>query len=266
MPTHDMVPILIQQHLIRKIEAATLEGYSNIEPRWRSPAWDPGNHYSIPWDWGTTSFVINTAVDKDPTDTLKSLFEPNDALKGKVGLFSSSGEVIALALVYLNKPQCDSNVTDLTAVQKLLEKQRPFVKAYDSDGVMDRILSGETAVQQMASGEAVRIRGQRPGLTYVYAKEGGTAWMDNLVIPNGAPDLDNAKRFLKFMLLPQNAALQAAFSGYPVAIEGANRYVPPALTAAPEYSPPPDWKMTFLSTCGEAALRSYDFIWTRLRR
>jgi spermidine/putrescine transport system substrate-binding protein len=265
MPTNDMVPILIQEHLLEEIDAPSLEGYNNIETRWRSPAWDPNNKFTIPWDWGTTSFVVNTKLAKGPVDTLKTIFEPSDEVKGKIGLFSSSSEVIGLALVYLNKPQCNSNVADLTAVQKLLEKQRPYVKAYDSDGVMDRILSGETAVQQMASGEAVRIRGQRPGLVYVYAKEGGTGWMDNLVILKGAPDLQNAKRFLKFMLQPQNAALQAIFSGYPVAIVGAEKYLPEALRAAPEFSPPAGWKMIFLSTCGEAALRDYEYIWTKLR-
>src|ERR1700722_6294050 len=46
MPTNDMVPIPIQQRLIQPINAATLEGYNNIEPRWHSPPWDPGNKYS----------------------------------------------------------------------------------------------------------------------------------------------------------------------------------------------------------------------------
>ena len=89
--------------------------------------------------------------------------------------------------------------------------------------------------------------------------------MDNLVVLKGAPDLENAKKFLKFMMQPQNAALQASFSGYPVGIAGADKYVPEALRTAPEFYPPPGWKMIFLSTCGEAALRDYEYIWTKLR-
>jgi spermidine/putrescine transport system substrate-binding protein len=266
LPTSDMVPILISQHLIQPINATRLMGYANIETKWRSPSWDPGNVYTIPWDWGTTSFVINTKATKEPVDSLRSLFEPTPDLVGKIGLFSSASEVLGLALVYLGKPQCNSNVADLTAVQRLLQKERPFVKSYDSDGVMDRILSGETSVQMMASGEALRIHGQRDGLIYVYAKEGITAWMDNLAVPNGAPDLANARRFLEFMLQPQNAALQSNFSGYPTGVRGADEFVTPKFRSAPEFRPPESARLVFLSPCGETALRDYDLIWTHLRR
>ena len=62
----DFVPIFAKEGLIQKIDAAKLPGYDNIKDRWKSPAWDKDNAYTIPYDWGLTSVAVNTKFVKDP--------------------------------------------------------------------------------------------------------------------------------------------------------------------------------------------------------
>ena len=72
----DFVPIFAKEGLIQKVDASKMPGYDNIEARWKSPAWDKDNVYTIPYDWGVTSFSVNTKNVKGPYDSLSMLFDP----------------------------------------------------------------------------------------------------------------------------------------------------------------------------------------------
>jgi spermidine/putrescine transport system substrate-binding protein len=181
-------------------------------------------------------------------------------------MFGSPSEVMSLALVYLGKPQCNTGSADLKALDALLEAQKPFVKVYNSDGTVERQVSGETTMHQRWSGKAEATRKQKPTVAYVYPKEGVVGWMDNVAVPKAAPDLENAKAFLNFLMDPENIALQSAFSGYQTAVMGANKLLPAELGASPEFNPPKDLKITFAPSCPEKATRAYDRIWARLRQ
>jgi spermidine/putrescine transport system substrate-binding protein len=262
----DFIPIFIDAHLIQPIDASTWPDYKNIEARWRSPAWDKGNVYTVPFGWGVTSYVINTKFIKAPTDSLKVLFDPPPEARGKVGMFGAPTEVVSMAEVYLGLPRCETDIAAMKKVAALLEAQAPSVKVYGSDGVVDRAASGETWIQQTWNGDAARARAVNPDLRFIFPKEGAVAWMDNMAIPVGAPDPDNAKRFMQFMLKPENAALSTNFTHSTSPIAGVEPYLDDALRTAPEYKVPPDLKLTFSPPCSEQAIGLIDRVWTRLRR
>jgi spermidine/putrescine transport system substrate-binding protein len=264
--SNDFVPIFVQQGLFESVDVAAMANFRNLDPEWQKRSWDPDARYSVPWVWGTTSYSVDTAVYKGPHDSLKLLFEPPPELQGKIGMFGSPSEVMSLALVYLGKPQCNTDPADLKALDALLEAQKPFVKVYNSDGTVERQVSGETAMHQQWSGKAEATRRQKSTVAYVYPKEGAVGWMDNVAVPKGAPNLENAKAFLNFLMDPQNIALQSAFSGYQNAVVGANKLLSAELGESPEFNPPKDLKITFAPACPEKATRAYDRIWTRLRQ
>jgi len=264
--SNDFVPIFVKQNLIQKVDVAGMANFKNVDPRWQKRPWDPDAEYTVPWVWGTTSYSVDTAVYKGPADSLKELFEPSDDMKGKIGMFGSPSEVMSLALLYLGKDQCNSNPVDLKALDALLEAQKPFVKVYNSDGTTERQVSGETVMHQQWSGKALASRQQKPTIKYVYPKEGAIGWMDNVAVPVGAPDLDNAKAFLNFLMDPENIALQQKSTGYQSAIVGSNKYLSADVGGSPEFNPPADLKITFAPACEAAATRAYDKIWTNLRQ
>jgi len=243
-----------------------MPNFKNIDPRWQNRPWDPDAKYTVPWVWGTTSYSVDTAVYKGPTDSLKPLFEPPPVLSSKVGMFGSPSEVMSLALVYLGKPQCNTNPDDLKQLDALLEAQKPFVKVYNSDGIVERQVAGETVMHEQWSGKALATRMQKATVKYVYPKEDVVRWIDNVAVPTSAPDVENAKKFLNFLMDPENIALQQKSTGYQSAIAGSNKYLPPELGQSPEFNPPSDLKIEFAPTCPEKATRAYDRIWTSLRQ
>ncbi len=262
----NFIPIFIDEHLIQKVEVAKWPDYKNIEARWRSPAWDKDNDYTIPFGWGVTAFMVNTKFITAPADSLKLLFEPPPEAKGKVGMFGAPNEVASMAEIYLGLPTCETDLANMKKVAALLEAQSPSVKVYGSDGVVDRAASGETWIQQTWNGDAARARGANPDLKFVFPKEGAVAWMDNVAVPVGAPNLENAKRFMSFLLQPENAALSTNFTHSTSAIAGVAPYLDASVRDAPEYKVPPDLKMSFVPSCSEAATKLIDRVWTRLRR
>jgi len=264
--SNDFVPIFVKQGLFEQVDVASMPNFKNLEPKWQKRSWDPDAKYSVPWMWGTTSYSVDTAVYKGPTDSLKPLFDPPADLKGKIGMFGSPSEVMSLALVYLGKPQCNTNPGDLKELNALLQKQKPFVKVYNSDGTVERQVSGETVMHEQWSGKAQATRMQKASFKYVYPKEGVVGWMDNVAVPKNAPDLENAKKFLNFLMDPENIALEQTSTGYQSAVTGSNKFLSADLGSSPEFNPPADLKIVFAPSCPEKATQAYDRIWTKLRQ
>ena len=264
VPSHNFVEILTSEGLIRKINAKSLPGYDNIDPKWKGPAWDPGNEYTIPWQWGTTSFTVDTSIYKGDVDTYATLFEPPAELQGSIGMFRTPDEVIPMAQIYLGLPLCNESAEDMKQVLSLLEGQKPHVKVYNSDGILERLVSGDTAAHMNWNGYSMRARKEKASLRYAYPREGSLTWFDNLAVPTGARNYDNALKFVAFMLEPENAAIQSSFAGYANGIAGSAEYMSEELKSAPEVAAPADVKAVFTRTCSEQAIRLADRVWTKL--
>jgi spermidine/putrescine transport system substrate-binding protein len=261
----DFVPVMISQGLVQPIDASKMKNYVNLAPEWKSREWDPGNQYSVVWNWGTTSAVVDTSIYKGPQDSLGVIFNPPAELQGKIGMSGAMSEVISLALVYLGKPQCTSDKDDLQALSALLEAQKPSIKVYDASGVAERLGAGELVASQTWSGAAYLARQQRGSLKYLYGKEGVYGWADNVVVPKTAQHPENAKAFIDFLMNTENAGILSNFTGSQNGITGSDKFMKSELVAAPEINPPKDEKISFGKVCSEAATRAYDRIWAKVR-
>eukprot|EP01032_Pedospumella_encystans_P004966 gene4966-5903_t len=69
--SNDFVPIFVKQGLLEPVDVASMANFKNLDPKWQKRPWDVDAKYSVPWVWGSTSFSVDTAVYKGPTDTLK---------------------------------------------------------------------------------------------------------------------------------------------------------------------------------------------------
>lgn len=266
VPSHNFVPILIEEGLLLEINAAQLDGFGHIDEQWRNPPWDNGNRYTVPWQLGSTSFTVDTEIYQGDINTYKVLFEPPPELRGKIGMFNSPDEVVSMALVYLGHPLCNENKTHMKAVRDLLAAQKPHVKVYNSDGIKDRLVSGETPAHMNWNGYSIRAREEKPSLKYAYPKEGVITWVDNLAVPKGAQNFENAKKFIAFFLRPENAATQTNFAGYDSGNAKAAPYMDEDKKTAPELSAPPGSKLVFSQSCSQAAIALQDKVWTEIKK
>ncbi len=266
VPGDYLVEILIKEDLLQRVEPNQLANFKNVEPRWIDVYWDPGRNYSIPWMWGTTSFNVNTDVFDGDIHTLAVLFDPPDVLKGRINMFQDSVEVINMALRYLGFPRCNSNPDEMRQVQDLLLRQKEWVRSYSMDP-KELIVSGEVDATMNWDGYAIRTRAEKPSVAFAHPMEGYTGWMDNLAVPKGAENVENAMMFMDFMMVPENIALESNYVGVNGGIMGAAQYFDPELATAPELNAPqgtPDPE--FVPACEDDVVRLYDQVWTNVMK
>lgn len=266
VPGDYMVAIMVREGLLEPVDPKAMPNFKNIDARWTTRYWDPDNLYSIPWQWGTTAIQIDTATVKDPPDSLSLLFDPPEELKGRINMMRDVNDVMNMALRYLGLPRCNSNPADLKQASDLLLRQKQWVRTYSSDP-KQMIASGDVAATMFWNGYAMRARDEKPSLKYVYPKEGFTGWMDNVAVPKGAPNIENAKIFMNFLMEPANAALVSNYARYMGGIKGAEAFMDPELLKAPEIMIPAGVpEPEFVPPCDDKVVKLYDRIWTNLLR
>lgn len=262
LPSQHFLRIMIDQGLVENYGANKLEAYNYIQERWRNQWWDETQEYSIPMSYGTAGFVVNTKEYDGPTDSLKYFFEPEGALVGKIAMLSYPDEIIGTAQLYLGIPFCTEDPVEMKKVLDLLMAQKPAVAAYSSDNIEGRLGSGEVAAHFWWDGETVRAIADNAPLHYAMPKEGLVGWIDSLVIPTGAPNRDNAIKFIEFMAKPENATIEMNHYAHasPLTVIDADRKyteeVAPALY--------PTVPVGMSRTCSPAAQDLVTKVWTQL--
>jgi spermidine/putrescine transport system substrate-binding protein len=264
VPSHNFVEIFVSEELLQPINASKLSAAANLNADFTSPSWDKDNTYTIPWQWGTTSFTVNTDVYGGDINTYDILFQPSEELQGKIGMFKSADEVISMGLISLGLPLCNENPEDMQKILDLLKAQKPHVKTYSSDGILERLTSGDVAVHQNWNGYSIRARDENPAMKYAFPKEGVIAWADNIAVPKGAPNYDNAVKFIEFLMDPENIAIQSNFAGYSNGITGSDAFMSEKLKTAHELSPPEGTPLVFSQTCSPEAVELQNRVWTAL--
>lgn len=265
VPGDYMVAILIKEGLLEKVEPNQLDNFKNMKSELIDVYFDKGRHYSIPYQFGTTSFMVDTDAYKGDINTLGILFDTPDELKGKVNMFRDVNDVINAALRYKGFKTCNSNRNELKEVNDLLLEARKNWLSITSDGSREMLVSGDASVSMLWNGMALRARTEKPSLQYAYPKEGLTAWADNVVVLKGAENIENAKLFMNFLLEPENAAALTNFAGYTAGVKGTGPYLEEKFKGALELNPPAGSpKAEFVPPCDADVIRLYDRVWTNL--
>jgi spermidine/putrescine transport system substrate-binding protein len=270
VPTGPTVQQMIRDGLLLKVDAAGMANFKNVRKPFDKPDFDPERAYSVPYMWGTTGFAYDSA--RVPggklDDSWKEFFEPRKEIAGNLAVLKDMGEVFIAAAYYLGFDQCTANPEEGQKILELLEKQKPAVKVYNAEGSADRMGSGEVVMHQMWNGAFHRARKKLATAVYVYPREGVNLWGDNLAIPKGAKNVENAKLFLNWMMDPKNAAEASNFTAYNNAIAGAEAYLDPGLRDDPAVNTPEAMVARFkpVRDCGKEALDLRQKVWTRLLR
>jgi spermidine/putrescine transport system substrate-binding protein len=265
VPSDYTVKIMVDEGMLEKTEPNKMSNFKNIKPNFIDVYWDPGRNYSVPWQFGTTSFSINTAKYSGPHDSLAILFNPPEELKGRINVLDDVNSLIHAAERYLGVPRCGADKENLKKVNDTLVAAKPFWRTFSYDTIA-KITSGDVDVTQQWNGASYRAREQVPTITYSYTKEGVEGWMDNVVVLKGAANAENAKLFQNFIMTPENAALISEFARYDNGIVGSNAFLPPEFGASPEMNPPDDVSIEFVPPCPPDVVEVYNKIWTNLKK
>lgn len=183
---------------------------------------DPQNKYGVPYMWGTAGFGYNKTKMKElfpegiDLATLKTIFDPKIIERlhpHGVILMDYGQDLFDAALHYLNLPNCYEEEC-LKKAAAVLRHIRPYVTAFSSsyNRVVNDLIEGHLVLAYGWSGEMVSAveeagnLGKDVELGYVIPKEWPGVWIDVMAIPKSAPHVENAHKFINFLLRPEVAA------------------------------------------------------------
>jgi spermidine/putrescine transport system substrate-binding protein len=264
VPTDATLVKMKHADLVQPIDLSHIPNVVNLDPRFRDAAYDPGNKYSIPWQWGTTGIgfdktkVGGTVTDWDAFDL--------PAVKGKSSFLDEARDAFAMALFALKKDPNSTDDGDLDDAKNYLIDLKKKIKSITSD-YQDPLKSGELLLAQAYSGDVFTIQADnKPNIDYVIPTSGAFSWVDSMAVPKGAPHPENAAKFMNYILEPKVGAALTNYVNYGSPNKAAEPFIEKSIKDNPLIYPPADVlaKLPFQKDIGEDELK-YSDRWTTVK-
>jgi spermidine/putrescine transport system substrate-binding protein len=265
VPSANFMPIWISEGLLLESRPDQMENFKNVDPRWVDVAWDMGRHYSVPWQWGLTGSTVDTSVYKGDINTSAIWLDPPPELVGKINVAPEMNDVMFATIRYLGGTQCTDDKELLKKVRDKLLEAKPKWIAMDY-GTIEKFASRDYAAAFYWNGAAMRSREGNPNVRFGFPKEGFPYFMDSAAVLKDAKNVDNAKLFLNFIMVPEHAAMISNFAKYANGISGSDAFLDPAMKDAPELNVPAELQAAgeFLTPCAPEVNEIYTKIWTEV--
>ncbi|WP_251978318.1 polyamine ABC transporter substrate-binding protein [Salinicola avicenniae] len=221
VPTDYYVPRLVDAGLIQPLVDG-IEGRNHLMPAFRQPDYDPLDRFSVPYLWGVTGIVYDSAVFPDPAPSWSLLFDPEVNPDQPFALLGGDPQVLfGMACAYQgNGFDCTDQSAWIDAAKLVSQTlDRPnFTGFADSTAAIDQVARGVTRAAVTYSGDLDYRKADAPqtyaSLKFFIPEEGSQLGVDTLVIPRRARHPELAREFISFMLRPENAARSASYAYY----------------------------------------------------
>lgn len=265
VPSDTYIQTWISEGLFQPLDTSIVTDLGNIAPQWLDVGFDPGREYTVPWAWGTTGVIVNTAVYDGDINTADVILNPPPELSGRINVIPEMSDVMSIAIYYHGGERCTSDTGILRQVRDTLLAAKPNWLALDY-GTVDSYVAGDLSAGIYWNGASMRARLQNDDLAYGYPATGYPIWMDNAAVLADAQNPENAMRFINFILEPENAALISNFARYANGITGSEEFMDEVMREAPEIVVPEELVAAgrFGEACPQEINDIHTQIWTEL--
>ncbi len=266
IPSTYFVSKMAKEGLLAKIDKQKLTYYNTLNPTLLNQAFDPNNDYSIPYVWGSTGMSYNAkTLGQGALSQWSDLWNP--AYKNKLLLTDDLREVFGMTLKSLGY---SANTTDAKQIEQAYEKLKtlmPNVKVFNSESPKQVYLNKEVVAGMNFNGESFMASQESPDIKYVYPKEGILLWVDSLVIPKNAKNVENAHIFINYMLRPEVSKIVSQELGYASPNSKTLNLLPKEISSNRTiYPTDEDLKNSeFQVDFGDEALKVYEKFWEKLK-
>jgi len=199
VPSNDFVERMAAADMIVPLDHSLIPNFKNAAPEYQDVPYDPKRKYSMPYTWLALGIGYRKSKVSSPPDSWKVLFD-SDEYKGRIAVLSEAGDMFRLYGKYLGKSVNSLTPEDIKAIEAMMIKQKPNIKAFHEDNGQDLLLKGEVDLVLEYNGDIAQIMSEDPDIGFVIPKEGSQLNSDNLCIPKGAPHPKNAHAFINYLL------------------------------------------------------------------
>ncbi|MDR1333003.1 MAG: extracellular solute-binding protein [Holosporales bacterium] len=216
------IPYAARQYCIGayiKLDQSQLPNMKNLETLVTRKFRDAGGDtdYLIPIFWGTTGIVYNyqtvlEAIGEEVTsyDVMFDADKISKLARYGVSFPEEFIDIFPQARLYWEIEGDSEDPSNLQLYKKRFQAIRQYIKKFSSNTVVNDLMTGEVCIAVCPSDNAWRaIRAAktiRKDIRYVLPEDAGILWVDCMCIPQGAPHVRNAHKFINFLLQPAIAA------------------------------------------------------------
>jgi spermidine/putrescine transport system substrate-binding protein len=247
-PSNYGIPPLVKLGLLQPLDKRRLPNLKNLDPAFADTPLDPGNRYSVPYDFTVTLIAYNQAKVRelgiDPT-SWAAVFDPQvlAKVKGRVTVLDDPREVIAAALRYLGYSANSTRPEELARAAATIKAAKPYWAAFNSQSYIKELTVGNIWLALGYSNDAYQARADALAarrafeIGYTLQREGNGMTVDSFVVHAQAPRPDLAHAFIDFMLEGANAAEITNMIGAGNPNAAARPHIDPALLKVPAIQP-----------------------------
>ena len=205
-----MVELMINKNMLSKLDTSRLTNYKNIDKVFLKQSYDKNNSYSLP-------FLLATSVIAYNSENVNDIYDYRDLAredyKNDIVLLDDERITIGAFLQALGYDINDYNDNHLEEAYQFYNSFKDNIKAFDSDSPKSFLITNETNIGVLWNAEAILARDQNPNIIIVYPSSGYALSMDNYVITKGATNVDNAYKFIDYLL--RDEVCQKIIDDYP---------------------------------------------------
>ncbi|WP_345040965.1 spermidine/putrescine ABC transporter substrate-binding protein [Streptomyces sannanensis] len=185
-----------------------------LDPQLRSPKFDQGRLYTVPWQSGITGIAYNRKRLGREIRHTSELWA--DDLRGKVTLLSGLDEAMALLLlgngVDITRWTADDFHDMCDQVERRVRSKH--IRRFTGNDYIKDLSSGDVLACQAYSGDVIQLQADNPDIEFLVPEEGAELWAESLMIPNHARHKRNAEALVDYYYEPEVAAQLAAWVNY----------------------------------------------------
>lgn len=265
--TDVIVAQMIRLNLVQKLDATQIPNGKNVAAPFSNPAYDKGNVYSWPYQWGTVGVMYRTDVVKGDLSWAQ-LLDPGKQT-GPFVLMDEMRSTMAVALQFKGKSTNSKNPAEIKAAGELLlaaKKSPKFLGFEGGVGGMNKVLAGEAAMAVVYNGDAVKNLPEDGSCGFAIPKEGSGIWCDVMLLSAKAPNAKAGQAFINFILDPKVGAQLSNFNHYATPNAAAMPFITEKDRTNPSIYPTPEVMKTleFQEDVGDA-VKLYDEAWTAVK-
>ena len=218
-PSGDYVSIMINFGMLEKINKSLMHNLGNVNPEvLQRTTYDPNMEYSVPYYWGASGVIINTA--KVPFyEESWAIFARTD-LKGRMVMLDDMREILGGALAHMGYSVNSKDPGELAAARDLvINSWKPNIVKFDAEAFGKGYAQGDfwvvhgypEVVFEEIEGNDELIK----NTAFFVPPEGGSAYIDSMCILKGARNIELAHKFIDFIHRPDIYAEFTDFFGFP---------------------------------------------------
>lgn len=263
-PSNYIFNLMLHQDMVRKLDHSKLPNTKLLDPIYSERLSERELQFGVPYMISFTGIGYRRDKVSEPVSSW-AVFA-NKAYKGRMTLLNDMRETLGACLRYLGFSINTRNPSEIEQAADVLISWKKNLAKFENEQYKNGIATAEFLIVQGYNGDISQVAEENPNVAFAYPEEGTSFSIDLLAIPKGALNEPLALTFINFLLQPDVAAENIAFTQFLSPNRGAYDFLEKNLRENPALFPPREVleKAELLETV-DSAIYDYTRAWDRAK-